>query len=628
MIVSKRLQHPQQKPRVGSRVNPEHAQASGLVAAYLFNEGGGVTVNNATGQPALTATAGTPWTTGKQGAAINLNGSSQSLTAPYYAALGQTRFTIEARVKLNTLSANQMIFNVIAPAGESLYLWWNNNTGFVTANSWVAGFADGGGTFHDNVWTPGGTMDTLEHTLTYTYDGANVKLYFDGLLVLTSAQTATPRSGTGTGTLYVGQRSTSLAGGFWFVNGTIGHVRMWDHAKTAAEVAELVASPFGLYDSFGNVGRFMAAPRVVLPPMALPGTTPSGTTTKKRFYQKFAPGGAPPTPTNPLPGRTLTGHSVKRRYYYKPAPLTPSTNPQACWEPLTQKLLGSLGKPFLKTTSGLLWSLMSTYAREMTRCVSTVVVKSGEARGGGTFTVPTTFDPIQTVAGVRRVDGNGNTLESYTVISWDGRSVTVAGTKPPKAGDYLQVDYSYQHDGLLGRVRSALLELNILTSTGSFLDAWGSWFGMTRVKTGKYGQAPYGFGQKYGTGGVEPDNTFANRIIDRVTQGRNTPAAIAAAVKRLTGGTPYVVSWLDGGGNRSFIFRPSGTLPWAGESDTRKHLIWGRTARFVNGSTNNGGAFVFEVWVPSGSGYSTATLLSVVNQYKPAGSKAYIRYYS
>jgi hypothetical protein len=301
---------------------------------------------------------------------------------------------------------------------------------------------------------------------------------------------------------------------------------------------------------------------------------------------------------------------------------------EACWEPLTQKLLGYLGKPFKQGTSGLLWALMSTYARELTTCVSTVTLTSGEARGGGTFTFPVTFEPVSSVAGVRRVSSVGVLLETYTVVSFDGRNVTVSGTQAPKAGDFLQVDYSYSHDGLLGRINSAFFELNVLTSTGSFLDAWGSWFGVTRLKTGKYGQAQYGVGQKYGTGGVEGDTSYSGRIIDRVTQGRNTSVAILAAIRRLTGGTPYLTSWMDSGAHNGFIFRPSGALAWAGETDTRKHLIWGKTARFLNESATNGGAYVFEVWVPSGSGYSTAALLSVVNSYKPAGSKAYIRYYS
>lgn len=593
--------HTKQKPRLGSRLALVQPYRAGLVADYLFRENNGTQINNGTGNLALTATAGVGWTQGSEGSGVVLNGSTQSLTAAYYAALGQTQYTVEARIKLSTLAANQMVFNTIAPAGESIYLWWNFNTGFVAANSWVSGFADGGGVFYDNVWTPGGTMDTAEHTITTTYDGANVRIFFDGVLVLTSPQTAVPRTGTGSGTLYVGQRSTILIGTFWWLNGTVNRIRMWDHAKGADEVARLTADPFAFYESSRLAG--LAAPLWAgIPPPPPP----------------------PPPPT--LPGVRLSGGTSRSRLYYRSIPLAESLNPETCWQSLTQRLLDYLGAPFRKATSGLLWSLLGTFARELTTCISTVRVLAGEARGGGTFTLPATFEPISVVAGVRRTDSNGTLLETYSVVSWEGRNITVSGVTAPQAGDYLEVDYSYLHNGLLGRVNTALMELNILTSSGTFLDSWGSWFDVNRVRTGKYGEAPYGVGQLYGTGGVETDSTYSNRIIDRVTQGRNTPTAIVAAVQRLTGGSPYIVTWIDSTGDNAFIFRPSGELAWAGEADTRRHLIWGRTARFVSRSAANGGAFVFEVWVPSGSGFSTSTLLTIVNQLKPAGSKAYIRY--
>jgi hypothetical protein len=149
-----------------------------------------------------------------------------------------------------------------------------------------------------------------------------------------------------------------------------------------------------------------------------------------------------------------------------------------------------------------------------------------------------------------------------------------------------------------------------------------------RQLTGTYGSDTYGHGL-YGVAGTEDDAHFSRRIIDRVLQSRNTKVAIVAAVKTVTGGTPYIVEWIDPNTPVGFIFNVTGNPTWAGgesAADLSKHLIMGRTARFRNGTTPGGGAYVFEVWVPQGSGYSVPRLMEIVNAYKAAGTRAFIRF--
>jgi hypothetical protein len=112
-------------------------------------------------------------------------------------------------------------------------------------------------------------------------------------------------------------------------------------------------------------------------------------------------------------------------------------------------------------------------------------------------------------------------------------------------------------------------------------------------------------------------------------QSRNTKAAIIGAVRTVTGGNPYIVEWFDPENPSGFIFKVTADPNWTGGESAAamsKHLIFGRTARFRNGSVPGGGAYVFEVWVPQGSGYSEGQLLEIVRQYKAAGTKAFIRF--
>jgi hypothetical protein len=303
-----------------------------------------------------------------------------------------------------------------------------------------------------------------------------------------------------------------------------------------------------------------------------------------------------------------------------------------CWEPYTQRLLNYLAPQVFRAKdneSSLLHQVFSAVARELSACTEVVALAlTPDARGDGNFHVHVRFNPVLTVPLVERVDGSGAVLTTYTVTAIDDRTISVSGSPSPKVGDHLLVTYTYLHKGLEFSVREALLELNILTSTGEFLDEWGRWFGVSRLITGSYGSDTYG-GGIYGTAGSEDDAHFSRRIIDRVLQSRNTKASIIGAVRTVTGGNPYIVEWFDPENPSGFIFKVTADPNWTGGESAAamsKHLIFGRTARFRNGSVPGGGAYVFEVWVPQGSGYSEGQLLEIVRQYKSAGTKAFIRF--
>jgi hypothetical protein len=316
----------------------------------------------------------------------------------------------------------------------------------------------------------------------------------------------------------------------------------------------------------------------------------------------------------------------------------------SCWDGITQRLLGYLAPLFTRDSGSLLGRFLASLARELSNCAESVsLVKSRDVRGDGTFTIQTLFEPIESVASVNRVAEDGTVLEGYTVESFDGRKITLAkqarygsfkygarrygfGT-PPRRGDILEAGYSYTHTGLEYRIRRALLELNVLTATGEFLDAWGRWFNVPRLSVGRYGSFKYGAG-KYGGHSFESDSQYSRRIIARVQQSRNTKPDILAAVKTITG-SAYMVEWFERGADRGWVFRPSDLAPWMGEDTegaTRFHAIFGLTTRFLNLNTDGGGRCTAEIWVPQSNAYTVAQVLQMANAYKAAAIRLFVRY--
>lgn len=341
-----------------------------------------------------------------------------------------------------------------------------------------------------------------------------------------------------------------------------------------------------------------------------------------------------------------------------------------CWDVVTKRLLSYLADPFNQDPQSRLGRLMASFARELSGCTESVTLtNSRDIRGDGSYTITTRFDPITGVSLVRRLNKKGGGLQTYQVDSFDGRRITLKkGIKygnvkygqsaysgsPLKQGDIIEVTYTYLHKGLEFRIREALQELNILTSTGDFLDRWGRLFGVSRLTTGKYGSVKYG-SIKYGGSGLEGDTQYARRIINSILQVRNTKTAILSAVKPLIGrspyqtgvygkvkygksnkygstsGQPYIIEWLEPGVDRGWVFKPTTKSPWRGENNeqaTKHHLIWGINARFLNSLVTGGGGCVVEVWVPppsAGASYSLLQVLQVANSKKAAGIRIYVR---
>lgn len=275
-----------------------------------------------------------------------------------------------------------------------------------------------------------------------------------------------------------------------------------------------------------------------------------------------------------------------------------------CWDALAQRLGRYLAPPFDPAPSTRLGLWLRAVARELSGCTETVsLLAAADGRGTGTFTVTVRFEPITGVTAAQRLGAAGQVLESYTVLGYGDRTITLAGVQAPAAGDRLRVTYQYEQAGVEVRVTEALAQLNLGTAEGEFLDRWGSWFAVPRL------------------GDSELDGPYARRIMSTITASRNTKRAILTAVRALVGPTAYMVEGFEV--NLSdWVYKPAGDLPWLGGSPD-SHLVWGKTSRFLQ-SGASGGPGTFQVWVPSGSGYTTGQIQAVVDAHKASGTRGTI----
>lgn len=204
---------------------------SGLIAYYHCNENGGTTLTNSctgTGIGNGTTQSSVTWAASPiqfSGNTINFDGADDYVDIPYNSSLDITNnITLEAWVYA---TKNSGIQNVISKSNNT------TNTGYIfprTDNGWATAVVYlyiGGG------WkTLSAAYPSLNawHHLAATYDGSTIKLYIDGTLANSVAQTGT--IATNTNDLALGNQ----LGFSEYFGGAADELRVWNVARTQAEI--------------------------------------------------------------------------------------------------------------------------------------------------------------------------------------------------------------------------------------------------------------------------------------------------------------------------------------------------------------------------------------------------------
>jgi Concanavalin A-like lectin/glucanases superfamily/Galactose oxidase-like, Early set domain/Bacterial Ig domain/Kelch motif len=203
----------------------------GLVAAYSFNENGGVQVTDASGQGNTGTISSATWTTaGKFGAALSFNGTSSWVTVADAASLDlSTGMTIEAWVNPGAGTGWRSVALKEGTNELAYALYSANNAsrpaGFVHTNADVS--VNGTSAVALSVWTH----------LALTFDGATLRMFANGVQVSTKAVAGAAVATNGA--LRIGGNSV------WgeYFKGLIDEVRIYNRALSAAEIQTDMTTP-------------------------------------------------------------------------------------------------------------------------------------------------------------------------------------------------------------------------------------------------------------------------------------------------------------------------------------------------------------------------------------------------
>lgn len=214
-----------------------------LTGHWRMDEASGSTVSDSSpcGMNSGILRGGAGWTTGKNGAAISLDGVDDYAEIPDHSSLGgMSALTVSAWVKLDQLPSSGKYFTVAGKdqsGSEASYriAIGSNGTGhFVVSTT-------------GNYWYTAGTQANFTTALspgtwyyiTGTYDGTTVKVYVNGSLQGSGSQAISGMIVNGTSPLRIGYPTSSNVGYF---KGAVDDVRIYDRALTGAELTALYQS--------------------------------------------------------------------------------------------------------------------------------------------------------------------------------------------------------------------------------------------------------------------------------------------------------------------------------------------------------------------------------------------------
>lgn len=209
------------------------AAPSGLVAAYGFNESSGTAVSDASGRGnAGVINGATRTTAGRFGGALSFDGVNDFVSVADSPSLDLTNsLTISAWVRPTTIADWRTVILKEGSATGLAYALYSS-----TNNNRPGGYLEIGGVDRELKGTASVVTTAWRH-LALTYDGTTMRIYVDGVLRGSRAQTGA--TATSAGELKIGGNAVW---GEWF-SGLIDEVRIYDRTLSAAEITTAMNAP-------------------------------------------------------------------------------------------------------------------------------------------------------------------------------------------------------------------------------------------------------------------------------------------------------------------------------------------------------------------------------------------------
>ena len=200
------------------------ASATGLVAAYSFNEGTGASATDVSGNGHPGTIAGASWTNdGRYGGALSFDGTDDRVDLGSLGTFYQSGFTLEAWVrKTSDTKKDVTVLGTWTGGGAGPMVWVDHLEGRyrLTAGQGLENYLDSGETPVAGTW---------QH-LAATFDGTVARFYVDGAEV--ADRTVSGGFG-GSNTWQVGAYDSTPTG---FFDGVIDEIRIYSRALSEAEI--------------------------------------------------------------------------------------------------------------------------------------------------------------------------------------------------------------------------------------------------------------------------------------------------------------------------------------------------------------------------------------------------------
>ncbi len=228
------------KPPLGYRIDPFHPLARGLVACYLMNEGGGNQIFDIAGENTGAFVNDTHWVTGRNGPAIDFDGTNDYINLGNFLGAGISLFTVALWFRPDVLTGRNALINQWGDSGDRVFVLEYGTAGAGQVEFTVSAT---GASFFRSFETVASVTESIEYNVVGVIDGTNVLLYVDGKLRNLGAAFNTTLFNETVEPIKIGEISAGTASADY--NGIIDKCYIWvNRVLSASEVTQLYREPY------------------------------------------------------------------------------------------------------------------------------------------------------------------------------------------------------------------------------------------------------------------------------------------------------------------------------------------------------------------------------------------------